>query len=127
MNAGARMLEPICGPCVGIGQAPLQGAPSLRTLNRNFPGRSGAAEDQVYLCSPSTAAASALTGHLTDPSGRAAISPRLAQLLTPPSRTVTSATRCRWNNASRSLSNEAATLCRRRYRHRYRTTCAPGC
>ena len=68
MQAGARMLEPICGPCVGIGQAPLKGAPSLRTFNRNFPGRSGTAEDQVFLCSPSTAAASALTGRITDPS-----------------------------------------------------------
>ncbi|OZG26315.1 aconitate hydratase [Williamsia sp. 1138] len=78
MAAGARMLEPICGPCVGIGQAPLQGAPSLRTFNRNFPGRSGTAEDQVYLCSPSTAAASALTGRITDPSGRSPIQPRPA-------------------------------------------------
>jgi aconitate hydratase len=65
--AGARMLEPICGPCIGIGQAPIKGRPSLRTFNRNFPGRSGTAEDQVYLCSPSTAAASALTGAITDP------------------------------------------------------------
>ncbi len=69
LTAGARMLEPVCGPCVGIGQAPLQGAPSLRTFNRNFPGRSGTAEDSVYLCSPSTAAASALTGVITDPRG----------------------------------------------------------
>jgi aconitate hydratase len=61
------MLEPICGPCVGIGQAPVKGRPSLRTFNRNFPGRSGTAEDCVYLCSPSTAAASALTGAITDP------------------------------------------------------------
>jgi aconitate hydratase len=67
LTAGARMLEPICGPCVGIGQAPIKGRASLRTFNRNFPGRSGTAEDQVYLCSPSTAAASALTGTLTDP------------------------------------------------------------
>jgi aconitate hydratase len=65
--AGARMLEPVCGPCVGIGQAPLKGRPSLRTFNRNFPGRSGTAEDAVYLCSPSTAGASALAGVLTDP------------------------------------------------------------
>lgn len=65
--AGARVLEPICGPCVGIGQAPVKGKPSLRTFNRNFPGRSGTAEDQVYLCSPSTAAASARTGRITDP------------------------------------------------------------
>src|SRR3954447_5682906 len=67
LAAGARMLEPICGPCVGIGQAPVKGRPSLRTFNRNFPGRSGTAEDSVYLCSPSTAAASALSGSITDP------------------------------------------------------------
>lgn len=67
MQSGARMLEPICGPCVGIGQAPLQRAASLRTFNRNFPGRSGTTEDRVFLCSPSTAAASALTGRITDP------------------------------------------------------------
>jgi aconitate hydratase len=67
LAAGARMLEPICGPCIGIGQAPIKDSPSLRTFNRNFPGRSGTAEDQVYLCSPSTAAASALTGAITDP------------------------------------------------------------
>ncbi|HEY6741775.1 MAG TPA: aconitate hydratase [Lapillicoccus sp.] len=67
LAAGARMLEPICGPCIGIGQAPIKGRPSLRTFNRNFPGRSGTAEDQVYLCSPSTAAAAALTGVITDP------------------------------------------------------------
>ena len=75
LAAGARMLEPVCGPCVGIGQAPLAGAPSLRTFNRNFPGRSGTAQDSVYLCSPSTAAASALTGVITDP--RAAEVPSL--------------------------------------------------
>jgi aconitate hydratase len=77
MNAGARMLEPICGPCVGIGQAPIAGAPSLRTFNRNFPGRSGTAEDAVYLCSPSTAAASALAGRITDGTslGRQALPP----------------------------------------------------
>lgn len=68
MVAGARMLEPVCGPCVGIGQAPTKGAPSLRTFNRNFPGRSGTAEDSVYLCSPSTAAASALEGAIVDAS-----------------------------------------------------------
>ena len=67
LAAGARMLEPICGPCIGIGQAPVKGRPSLRTFNRNFPGRTGTAEDQVYLCSPATAAASALTGAITDP------------------------------------------------------------
>ena len=67
LAAGARMLEPVCGPCIGIGQAPVKGRASLRTFNRNFPGRTGTAEDQVYLCSPSTAAASALTGVITDP------------------------------------------------------------
>lgn len=67
LAAGARMLEPICGPCIGIGQAPVKGKASLRTFNRNFPGRSGTAEDRVYLCSPSTAAATALTGVITDP------------------------------------------------------------
>jgi len=65
--AGARMLEPICGPCIGIGQAPSAGLPSVRTFNRNFPGRSGTAGDEVYLCSPSTAAATALRGEITDP------------------------------------------------------------
>ncbi len=67
IEAGARMLEPVCGPCVRIGQAPLKGAASLRTFNRNFPGRSGTTGDQVYLCSPATAAASALAGRITDP------------------------------------------------------------
>ena len=52
------MLEPACGPCVGMGQAPPSGSTSLRTFNRNFPGRSGTADDQVYLCSPAVAAAS---------------------------------------------------------------------
>lgn len=73
MQAGARILEPICGPCVGIGQAPLRGVASLRTFNRNFPGRSGTVEDQVYLCGPSTAAASALSGRITDPTSRGRI------------------------------------------------------
>lgn len=84
LAAGARMLEPICGPCIGIGQAPVKGKPSLRTFNRNFPGRSGTAEDAVYLCSPATAAASALTGLITDPRtvdwppARPAVAPDLA-------------------------------------------------
>src|SRR5437899_26080 len=67
MTAGLRMLEPACGPCVGMGQAPPSGANSLRTFNRNFPGRSGTADDQVYLCSPAVAAASMLTGKISDP------------------------------------------------------------
>lgn len=67
VDAGVRVLEPVCGPCVGIGYAPTKGEHSLRTFNRNFPGRSGTVDDSVWLCSPSTAAASALTGVLTDP------------------------------------------------------------
>jgi aconitate hydratase len=67
MAAGVRMLEPACGPCVGMGQAPPSGSASLRTFNRNFPGRSGTADDQVYLCSPAVAAASMLTGVISDP------------------------------------------------------------
>ena len=65
--AGARMLEAICGPCIGVGQAPSAGEPSVRTFNRNFPGRSGTQGDQVYLCSPATAAATALSGAIADP------------------------------------------------------------
>jgi aconitate hydratase len=65
--AGARMLEPICGPCIGVGQAPSAGVPSVRTFNRNFPGRSGTSGDEVYLCSPATAAATALRGEISDP------------------------------------------------------------
>ena len=67
IQAGARMLEPVCGPCVGIGQAPGSGIVSVRTFNRNFPGRSGTDHDQVYLSSPATAAATALRGEITDP------------------------------------------------------------
>jgi aconitate hydratase len=67
LASGARMLEPACGPCVGMGQAPPSGAVSVRTFNRNFPGRSGTEDDNVYLVSPATAAASALKGVLTDP------------------------------------------------------------
>ena len=65
--AGGRVLESGCGPCIGMGQAPQTGAISLRTHNRNFPGRSGTASASVYLVSPETAAISALTGVLTDP------------------------------------------------------------
>jgi aconitate hydratase len=67
VQSGARMLEPICGPCIGIGQAPGSGIVSVRTFNRNFPGRSGTDQDQVYLSSPATAAATALRGVITDP------------------------------------------------------------
>jgi aconitate hydratase len=65
--AGARVLESACGPCIGMGQAPPTNAVSLRTFNRNFAGRSGTPNDQVYLCSPEVAAAAALTGVITDP------------------------------------------------------------
>jgi len=67
VRAGARMLEPICGPCIGVGQAPSARKAALRTFNRNFPGRSGTEDDRIHLCSPATAAASALTGRITDP------------------------------------------------------------
>ena len=67
VRAGARMLEPICGPCVGMGYAPPSDAVSVRTFNRNFPGRSGTQSDQVYLVTPTIAAATALYGVITDP------------------------------------------------------------
>jgi predicted aconitate hydratase len=66
-EGGVRMLEPVCGPCVGMGQAPPSDANSLRTFNRNFPGRSGTPEDSVYLCSPAVAAVSLLSGKISDP------------------------------------------------------------
>ncbi len=66
-EGGVRMLEPVCGPCVGMGQAPPSDANSLRTFNRNFPGRSGTAEDSVFLCSPAVAAVSLLSGKIEDP------------------------------------------------------------
>jgi aconitate hydratase len=66
-DGGVRMLEPVCGPCVGMGQAPPSDSNSLRTFNRNFPGRSGTPEDCVYLCSPAVASVSLLTGKIEDP------------------------------------------------------------
>ncbi|MBQ1272314.1 MAG: aconitate hydratase, partial [Clostridia bacterium] len=65
--SGARILECACGPCIGMGQAPNSNGVSLRTFNRNFEGRSGTADGQIYLVSPETAAVSALTGVFTDP------------------------------------------------------------
>ena len=65
--SGARVLECRCGPCIGMGFSPNSGGVSLRTFNRNFLGRSGTKDGQVYLVSPETAVASALTGYITDP------------------------------------------------------------
>ena len=67
IDAGARILESACGPCIGMGQSPNSGGISLRTFNRNFEGRSGTKDGQIYLVSPELAAASALSGVLTDP------------------------------------------------------------
>jgi len=67
IQAGARLHQAGCNGCIGMGQAPATDSISLRTVPRNFPGRSGTREDNVYLCSPETAAASALTGRITDP------------------------------------------------------------
>ena len=67
LAAGASISEPTCGACAGIGHVPASGGRSLRAFNRNFPGRSGTKDDAVYLCSPLTAAVSALTGRISDP------------------------------------------------------------
>ncbi len=74
LASGARLLECACGPCIGMGFSPSSGGVSLRTFNRNFLGRSGTKDGQVYLVSPETAAASALTGYITDPTTLAPIS-----------------------------------------------------
>ncbi|MGV8984161.1 aconitate hydratase [Clostridium sp.] len=67
IDAGARILESACGPCIGMGQSPLTNAVSLRTFNRNFKGRSGTVSANVYIVSPEVAVASALAGYITDP------------------------------------------------------------
>ncbi|MCI7136890.1 MAG: aconitate hydratase [Candidatus Limivicinus sp.] len=67
LASGARLLECACGPCIGMGFSPNSGGVSLRTFNRNFLGRSGTADARVYLVSPETAVASAITGEITDP------------------------------------------------------------
>lgn len=67
IGAGARILESACGPCIGMGQSPNSGGISLRTFNRNFEGRSGTRDGQIYLVSPEVAAASAVAGYLCDP------------------------------------------------------------
>lgn len=77
IRAGARLHQAGCNGCIGMGQAPASGKVSLRTVPRNFPGRSGTVEDRVYLCSPETAAASALTGVITDPRDLGIPYPRL--------------------------------------------------
>ena len=69
LKSGARLLECACGPCIGMGFSPNSGGVSLRTFNRNFLGRSGTKDGNVYLVSPETAAFSAITGYITDPQG----------------------------------------------------------
>ena len=96
IGAGARILESACGPCIGMGQAPPSRAISVRTMNRNFPGRSGTPEDQVYLASPYVAIACALKGSITDPRKLGPRPPRIPMpskfliddglILSPPSR-----------------------------------------
>ena len=75
LQSGARLLECACGPCIGMGFSPNSGGVSLRTFNRNFLGRSGTKDAQVYLVSPETAAASAISGKITDPRTLDAVSP----------------------------------------------------
>ncbi len=75
LASGARLLECACGPCIGMGFSPNSGGVSLRTFNRNFLGRSGTKDGQVYLVSPETAAAAALTGYITDPTTLDPITP----------------------------------------------------
>lgn len=77
--AGARLHQAGCNGCIGMGQAPASGQNSLRTVTRNFSGRSGTREDRVFLCSPETAAASALTGVITDPRTLGIAYPRIEE------------------------------------------------
>lgn len=77
IESGARVLESACGPCIGMGQAPKSGAVSLRTFNRNFEGRSGTKDAQVYLCSPEVALAAALTGKITVPTEYFGVKPEI--------------------------------------------------
>lgn len=77
IHAGARIHQAGCNGCIGMGQAPATGRNSLRTVPRNFPGRSGTKEDSVYLCSPETATASALKGVITDPRELAMVYPKV--------------------------------------------------
>jgi len=93
IKAGARIHQAGCNGCIGMGQAPAIGRNSLRTVPRNFPGRSGTREDSVFLCSPETATAAALTGRITDPRDLKMVYPRInpsdspvinAEMLIPP-------------------------------------------
>lgn len=88
VHAGARIHQAGCNGCIGMGQAPASGRNSLRTVPRNFPGRSGTKEDSVWLCSPETAAASALSGVMTDPRSLRCDPPKIdPPALAPPERT----------------------------------------
>jgi aconitate hydratase len=88
VRSGARLHQTGCNGCIGMGQAPASGRISLRTVPRNFPGRSGTREDQVYLCSPETATASALTGVITDPRTLGMAYPRYREPVDPPVNTA---------------------------------------
>ncbi|MBP7791863.1 MAG: aconitate hydratase [Candidatus Goldbacteria bacterium] len=79
LNAGARVIETACGPCIGMGQAPCSKGVSLRTFNRNFKGRSGTMDAEIYLVSVETAVASAIYGEITDP-GKLGKHPKIAHL-----------------------------------------------
>ena len=81
IDAGARILECTCGPCIGMGFAPNSNGVSLRTFNRNFLGRSGTKDGQIYLVSPETAAASALSGYITDPTSGAAVPSEIISMI----------------------------------------------
>src|SRR5690625_4712970 len=83
LQAGARLHQAGCNGCIGMGQAPATGRNSLRTTPRNFPGRSGTREDSVFLCSPETAAVSALTGEITDPRTMSIPYPKVKELKNP--------------------------------------------
>jgi aconitate hydratase len=88
IHAGARLHQAGCMGCIGMGQAPATGQNSLRTMPRNFPGRSGTKDDRVWLCSPETAAASALTGKITDPRRLAERYDMAAPHIEPPERQI---------------------------------------
>ncbi|WP_346293606.1 aconitate hydratase [Sphaerothrix gracilis] len=88
IHAGARFHQAGCLGCIGMGQAPASDQISLRTMPRNFPGRSGTADDQVYLCSPETATAAALTGKITDPRDLATLYDLTYPQYQPPEKTI---------------------------------------